>query len=212
MAKKKTHYSVLQMVRDVSEDASFADAFENHLLERKLVKKLLVVRALRGLSQKDMARKLGCTQSRISKLEAAKDNELRLGDLVQYANALGLRLEMVFEPRDTRAVGRIRRHTFQIKQELQTLAELSAMDHAITAGASRFFGEAMVNFVKILQDSPQRLPARPEDRLPCISFAVYAETEDEHEAETSPKKGADLGIGGAGGARRSGRSVSWRKR
>lgn len=53
--------------------------------------------ATQGLSQKDVALKLGCTQSRISKLESMTDADLRIGDLSKYAEVLGLELRITFE-------------------------------------------------------------------------------------------------------------------
>jgi predicted XRE-type DNA-binding protein len=55
------------MVRETSGDPSFQELFENRLQARKIVKDLMVQRAMRDLSQKEIAEKIGCTQSRISK-------------------------------------------------------------------------------------------------------------------------------------------------
>lgn len=57
--------------------------------EQPLMNELIAVRDAKGLSQKDIAETVGCTQSRISKLENAKDVDVRLGDLRAYANAVG---------------------------------------------------------------------------------------------------------------------------
>ena len=106
---KKTYHSVPELVREMSETGSFADAFESRLAERKLVKELMVVRATQGLSQKDMALKLGCTQSRISKLESMTDAEFRIGDLAKYAQGLGLELTITLESTDRSATARARK-------------------------------------------------------------------------------------------------------
>jgi transcriptional regulator with XRE-family HTH domain len=104
MNKKTTHPNVPQMVREMS-DAAFADAFEARLRSRRIVKDLMVLRAGRGLTQGDIASKMGCSQSRISKLESSSDFDLTLGDLVRYASAVGLRVGVVLEPKGTTVIG-----------------------------------------------------------------------------------------------------------
>ncbi len=158
MSGNRTYTNVTQMVRKTSDDKSFADAVEKRIHSRRMVKDLTVLRATQGLSQKDMAERLGCTQSRISKLEATTDYDLRLGDIAQYANALGLRLKISVEPMKRTAVDRVKALAFRIKHELDLLAKLSEHDHKIATGVAAFFGEAFFNLVKMLQDSVQKLP------------------------------------------------------
>src|SRR5438874_1618374 len=86
---KKTFGSVSQLTRDLAESQTFADAVVRRLAERDVLDHLMALRTTQGLSQKDIAGKIGCTQSRISKLEGGKDNDLRLGDFAHYADALG---------------------------------------------------------------------------------------------------------------------------
>lgn len=100
-AIKKTYSTVSQMVRDMADDPSFADDFEKHLAQRRVVKKLMVLRAAQGLSQQDIAGMIGCTQSRISKLESATDSQIRLGDLEAYAAALGLEVKLVLTAKNS---------------------------------------------------------------------------------------------------------------
>jgi transcriptional regulator with XRE-family HTH domain len=88
------------MVRETSDDdgGAFADALEERLRCRGILKDLMVLRASRGLSQGDVAAKMGCTQSRISKLESSTDADLSLGDLAGYASAVGFRAKVVLVP------------------------------------------------------------------------------------------------------------------
>ena len=88
--RRKRYKSVVEMTRDLSDDPSFADELERTISGRRLVKTLLGFRAAQGLSQQDIADKLGRSQSRVSKFEASADDALRMGDLRAYAEALGL--------------------------------------------------------------------------------------------------------------------------
>ena len=168
---KKKYTSVGQMVRETT-DASFANAFEERLHDRRIVKDLMVLRASRGLSQAEVAEKMGCTQSRISKLESAKDSDLALGDLANYAAALGFRLGVVLEPKGSTPVGRVKKLAFQIKDELERLAGLAREDEKIAQGVAAFLNEAFFNLVRILQESAKKPPGDPKDGEPLISSEI----------------------------------------
>lgn len=172
MATNKTYNSVAEMVRDVTDDASFADEVEEHLESHKIARDLAVLRASQGLTQTDIARKLGCSQARISKLENSANVDLKLGELAMYASALGLRISVTAERMDRGAVDRVKHHAFRIKEELDHLAELAGNDHGMAAGVSGFFGEAFFNLVAILRDSARKLPCKPDDAKPYISFEI----------------------------------------
>lgn len=58
--------------------------------------RLIAFRQRRGISQAEMARRLKCTQSCVSKLEHAKEKDVRVGDLYRYARALGLKMRIIF--------------------------------------------------------------------------------------------------------------------
>jgi transcriptional regulator with XRE-family HTH domain len=170
--KKLTKYKdVSQMVRETT-DETFADAFEQLLRSQRIVKDLMVLRATHGLSQQDVAEKMGCTQSRISKLESSKDVDLALGDLAKYANAVGFRVAVMLEPREITAVGRVKGLAFQIKDQLDRLADLARDDQKIAHGVANFFSEAFFNLVSMLQDSAEKLPCDPKDGEPLISFNI----------------------------------------
>jgi predicted XRE-type DNA-binding protein len=97
-AKKQNHASVADMIREVLDDDEIADNFERHVNQRQIVKKLMALRAAAQISQQEIAAKLECTQSKVSKLENNKDEDLRLGDLAQYARALGYDMKIVLTP------------------------------------------------------------------------------------------------------------------
>ena len=113
MTEKTTYTSVPQMVRETSDDGSFVEAFEQRLHGRRIIKDLMIHRATHGLSQKDIAARLGCTQSRISKLESTTDPELRLGDLAKYADAVGLRVKIILESNESPAGAKAKERVFR---------------------------------------------------------------------------------------------------
>lgn len=172
MATDKTYSSVAAMARDVADDASFADELENYLDCRKIARDLAVLRVAQGLSQADVARKLGCSQGRISKLENSTNADMKLGELARYASSLGLQISVAAEHKSQRPVDRVKHHAMRIKEELDVMAALVGDDHAIAAGVSAFIGEAFFNLVGMLQESARKLPCKPDDGSPYISFEI----------------------------------------
>jgi transcriptional regulator with XRE-family HTH domain len=136
-----------------------------------LVKYLLGLRAVKGLSQKDIAEAIGCSQSRVSKLESAKDDDVRLGDLKAYATAVGCDLIAHPIPRDIKPVDKVKCHALAIKQNMDKLAELARSDEKIAEGVAAFFYECFVNVFFMMGDSAKRLPLRP-DALPYFQINV----------------------------------------
>jgi predicted XRE-type DNA-binding protein len=114
VTEKTTYTSVPQMVRRTADDESFAESFERRLQDRRIVKDLMIHRATRGLSQKEIAARVGCTQSRISKFESTTDTELRLGDLAKYADAVGLRVKIILESKKSFGGAQRKEHTFRV--------------------------------------------------------------------------------------------------
>jgi transcriptional regulator with XRE-family HTH domain len=97
-SERKTYTNVVDMVREDLGD-EFADALAKRIAERDLVKELFVLRNVKGLTQKALADRMGCTQSRVSKLESARDVELSLGDVKEYLDALGYEVRLTIAPK-----------------------------------------------------------------------------------------------------------------
>jgi transcriptional regulator with XRE-family HTH domain len=119
MAKKR-YSDVVSMMREITDDAH-ADDLARHLSGRRIIRKLLALRGARGLSQEEIAERLGCTQSRVSKLEAGTDAALALGDLEGYADALGLNVRIVLMDKETTDVDEVKYHAVTINKLMDDL-------------------------------------------------------------------------------------------
>jgi transcriptional regulator with XRE-family HTH domain len=158
MFKTKTYRSVMDMVRDTADDPAFADDLQKNIAERQLVKHLFALRCARGLSQKDIAEAMGCTQGRISKLEASRDDDLSLGDIRAYAKALGLNTILGLEGGSS-AVARVKFRYACVKKAVDSLTKLAMRDDGIAVGVARFFHEAAFNFLTLLEKATESLPS-----------------------------------------------------
>ena len=127
-----------------------------------------------GKSQKDIADAFGCSQSRISKLENGTDEEMRLGDLSGYLEALGLESSMLIVKANWQAMDQIKYHAFEIQRCLTRLADLAKDDHAIDQGVAHAHVETLVNVINIISNSAKDLPEFPLP-LPAIVEASGGE-------------------------------------
>lgn len=57
----------------------------------EIIDRLMLERVRAGLTQAELARRLGTSQSWVSKLEASEDADLTLGDIERYSAALGIK-------------------------------------------------------------------------------------------------------------------------
>jgi hypothetical protein len=93
------HDSVLDLVRAIS-SPEFTREFEERSAARRLVFALAVMRGAAGVTQAELAGRMGCAQPKVSKLESATDADLNLGDVVRYAAALGHSVSVTFTSED----------------------------------------------------------------------------------------------------------------
>lgn len=160
----------------VGKKSPVTKAVSQRIQSRRLVKKLIVARSKAGLSQTALAQKLGCSQSRISKIENGTDDQLKIADLRSYSSALETGIMFSIGEPKRHAVESIKHHALQIRHHLDQLASLAHKDEKISTGVEDFFGETLFNMLQIIEDSAQKLPASQE---PKEDILIYREKETE---------------------------------
>jgi transcriptional regulator with XRE-family HTH domain len=180
MKKRIQHNSVSDMVRDLSEDRTFAEEFAKRLSGRQLIKVLTVLRTRAGLSQQELAEKLECTQSKVSKLESSDDADIRFGDLMDYTGAVGYEMRVFLVPKRQKIVDEIKMHAFLIKRLLDRMVQLVGNDGAMTEAVAGFLEEAAFNLTRIVRKAAAALPALPEE--PPLPLQVEAPEVEEEKA------------------------------
>lgn len=174
------HYkNVTALAEDLTADKRFKTELEDIVRRHSLSKALFALRCSKKVSQSEMASRMQCSQGRISKLEHASDETIKVKDMAEYASALGLEVSMSFAGRNRTAVDSVKYHALKIKEHLDRLGALAKKDEKLLEGISNFFGEAFVNLVAIVQSSASKLPKkrRRRDELVHIS-GIPAEHED----------------------------------
>lgn len=79
-------------------DGELARDVDVLLSEMKIEQELIALREKKGLSQRDMAKRLGTSQPYVAKLESGRIKNLGVRTLAKYATALGGRITLKIEP------------------------------------------------------------------------------------------------------------------
>lgn len=83
----------IKLKNEILKDPKVKEAYNNLELEFSIIKQIIDKRLKRGISQKDLAKKIGTKQSAISRLESGRYNPT-LSFLKKISEALDSRLEV----------------------------------------------------------------------------------------------------------------------
>jgi len=144
---KKTASSV---IAELCDDDSIVRDVEARMSQTRFVAMLTEARARKGMTQKDVAAKIGTSISKVSRFEASNDDDLRIGDAKDYLNALDLEVSIAFFDKSMPTTNQIKHYIFEIEKLLNHLTSIAKTcddDRAIVDGISRFRGEVLYNFI-----------------------------------------------------------------
>ena len=174
MARK--YESVLGLAKDLL-GADEGAKLEEELKSRQVAKALFAMRAKRGLTQAELAKKAHLSQGKISKIENSVDAALSMKDLISYCSALGMQIEIGFADMKLTIPERVKMHYFKLKELLDHLRELAKGDEAIERGVQRFTAEAFFNISFGLLDCLSKVKPPKKTRRP-IHVNPPVSTED----------------------------------
>jgi transcriptional regulator with XRE-family HTH domain len=117
----------------------------------RVVDELCRMRTRAGLTQAQIAERIGCTQSRISKMEGSIDRDLSLGEIFDYVKATGSQISIGIGKPLTH-VQSVKAHAAGIRKHLRSLADLAKKHDELEPDIQAFFGEAFFNLLKILSE------------------------------------------------------------
>jgi DNA-binding XRE family transcriptional regulator len=93
--KAKSHSEVM---RPLLEDPRFTKGYEKELEKLRVVDTLIKLREKQGLTQLELARRIGVSQPFIANIESGESRNFSLETLIRLAIALGSELEVRFRP------------------------------------------------------------------------------------------------------------------
>jgi transcriptional regulator with XRE-family HTH domain len=166
--------SVAALVRDTG-DAAFADHFETYQSDRVLVNGLTVLRCVKGLTQAELAKRMDCGQSKVSKMETSVDSDLSFGDIIAFSHALDREVQLTLTPSHANGADHIRYYTACIKRELDQLVELAGDDKSISEGVEALAIKTITRMVGAIEDSISALPHRATESRSRVCVDVEGE-------------------------------------
>jgi transcriptional regulator with XRE-family HTH domain len=132
----------------------------------------MAIRAAKGLSQKDIAVVMGHGQSKISKLESGIDDDLRLGELAAYLEALGYSARIVVTKPANSIADEIKYHWYCLGKLLDRLLDLAHKDADIAVGIGKFANDVGYNFMSRIFGFMKRLPSIAREKTPAVTMQV----------------------------------------
>lgn len=91
------HASVEEMVNALSSE-SFATEFAEQNAKTQLSQALSAARVASGMTEREIADRLGWTEDDVVRFEYQETDEISLGDLACYLGALGIKVHLSFLP------------------------------------------------------------------------------------------------------------------
>lgn len=120
----KTYDTVRDMIVDVFDDPEVVQQFDEEVRATRIITNLMLLRNLANLTQRELAQRMGCDPSKISKMEASEDAQLRWGDIAAYCAALGVEPSVLFETPSLPADYRLRQYAKDLGRLAANLAAL----------------------------------------------------------------------------------------
>jgi transcriptional regulator with XRE-family HTH domain len=151
--------NVSDMLDGIGLDSETKELYKNAARQSRLSRMLFALRCKADMTQTEMAERLGCRQSVISRIENSTDAKLSLEDLLRYAKALDMQLNIGFCDKKATFVEQLKYHLQCLDKTIKGLLELADDDLSILAGAAGVFEGAAKQFTRTLTESAEHIQA-----------------------------------------------------
>jgi transcriptional regulator with XRE-family HTH domain len=122
------------------------DAFIKEAKRQQIAQALFMLRTYHGVTQAEMAKRMGVTQSAVAKLEDRGD-QVRMNDVIRYAAALDYETKLLFAGNSVTLAGQMRWHLEAVTAIMAKLEVIAADDPDISASALRHFSNETSNML-----------------------------------------------------------------
>lgn len=152
---------VIKDVCELTEELGFSvkerEQMHQRINERSIGRLLSAIRSNNGLTQSELSKKIGSTQSFVSKVENNLNKQMTINDLARYLAPLGFDVSINISKRKN-IVERIKSAYLHLSKLLGKFQELKRDDHEILVAMAKFETEAarnMLSLASLLLDSSQ---------------------------------------------------------
>lgn len=159
--EEKKYTSAARMAADLLDDPTVEKGIEEHLARRQMMNCLVAERAKANLTLTEVAKRMGVSVSKVSRLEGLEDNAISLGDLKAYSKAIHMKMSLLFANDKVPVADRIKHYVFRIEDmlnHLTALAQSCVDDRTIVDGITRFRAEVLYNFLVKFKETGENLP------------------------------------------------------
>jgi transcriptional regulator with XRE-family HTH domain len=138
----------------------------------RVSRKLQLLRMKKGLSQKEVASRIGCTQGRISKIEHKFDDDLTLGELKSYLQAVQAGMGITIGPKLTLAES-INKNIKELDSDLQKLKCVKhGGDDALSKAIDDYLATSHKKLLSLVLKGMSEMQVLPEKSDSIISFNI----------------------------------------
>ena len=184
----KKFKDVSEMVSELSKDKEFKKETVETIKKRGLAKFLFFLRCDQKLTQKELAKKIGCSQGRVSKIESSQDEDLGVKDLLDYGNALSLQLQFGYRDKSPKRTDLIKYHAIKIKQYFDELVKLAEKDEEMIKGLAKFHIEGIFNITGMIAESLAKLKKKLPETMTKEAIHISAPLQDKLATIKQPLK------------------------
>lgn len=115
---------------------------------RKTARSLVFERERLGLSQKQVAARMGVSQSKVCRLEGSADADLVYGDVAAYAKALGLNVTLFYDDVDAEPRVRAQIYAEHIADMLEKLKRVLPPEIGYERDIAHFSGSVLLPLLR----------------------------------------------------------------
>ena len=156
--------SVEEMLNELA-SPDLAKEFADWRAKIRLARTLFNLRHQAGLSEQEVAERLGWTKKRVENFERREVDKISFGDFERYTVAIGMFAGISFFKKEEPLVSKVKYHVFETKKLLDQLVEKVEGDEKISQEVEKFFDDYFFNIALIYANSVLKL-YRAKDTLP----------------------------------------------
>ena len=168
-ATGRRYKSIKDLIKKEGLGEEVQEAYQEIKAATMITGRLAMLRQAAGITQEEMAKHLGLTQSAISKLEAGRDEDLTIRVISEYSRITGQRIGLSFGKRMNH-VEAVKYHALAIRLRLNALAELAHEDEELEPAIQGFFGEAFFNILTILEKCQKQMPGTEDFEIKILAM------------------------------------------